>query len=672
MAIQNRRGAYTNFDPTKMKPGEFAIVQSGDPNSNDGKAVYICTQSGVVRRLVSELEVGDLVYNAISDVIPQVDVIPTQGSANAVSSGGVYEALHNTDTTLSQSGHAADAKAAGERFDVVESASESAFYISRQYVDMSKSISDKRYGAINISLYDDTGYYVIPGIPLKAGTYYYKDIIAAFSHYIYSGEESINTFSGSGRISGSITFESDVVIYLTSNSSYGNIMFADDVLPQSYVYGVYDVSLKDGLIDIDDTLSQNGACADSKLVGTLFGVNGFQFLKESDFVPNTRYGTTNVTAVSANGYFTIPSIALKAGTYYFRNIYTDFSHVVNKSTGVRTSLSSLVGAGRVSGSVTIEYDFYLYITANTTYDTLSYGKVVWSNYPYHAMGNNRVYGLFGTRPDSNRYSENVQPVFTVEKDGKGDFATIKEALETAVLYPNSIVKVGQGTFDLIEEFGADYFANLGSVGNSGLQLYNDITVEFTGNTLVTCHYTGSNSNVMKYFSPFNLKKSAGCFGGFTLKNLHLECSNVRYGVHDESNASNLPYKNKYFNCNIKVDNRNNTAFSARQCIGGGLGSASEIIIRDCVFESVVNSGTSGTGIVSYHNGGTGRSDIIIKDCYFKGKDTIKASWHGTSTKISTMTVSGCSVGSAPYCVSEASGDTIENMELIAWNNEIHA
>lgn len=43
-----------------------------------------------------------------------IDSTPTQGSSNAVSSGGVYEALHNTDTTLTQSGQAADAKVVGD------------------------------------------------------------------------------------------------------------------------------------------------------------------------------------------------------------------------------------------------------------------------------------------------------------------------------------------------------------------------------------------------------------------------------------------------------------------------------------------------------------------------------------------------------------------------------
>ena len=80
MAIQNRRGVYTDFDPTKMKPGEFAIVQSGDPNSTDGKAVYICTTTGVVRRLVSELELGDLVDDAMAEALAtKVDKVTGMG-----------------------------------------------------------------------------------------------------------------------------------------------------------------------------------------------------------------------------------------------------------------------------------------------------------------------------------------------------------------------------------------------------------------------------------------------------------------------------------------------------------------------------------------------------------------------------------------------------------------
>ena len=59
MAIQNRRGAYADFDPSKLKPGEYAIVQSGDPSTTEGDAIYICIKSGTVRRLATADEVND-------------------------------------------------------------------------------------------------------------------------------------------------------------------------------------------------------------------------------------------------------------------------------------------------------------------------------------------------------------------------------------------------------------------------------------------------------------------------------------------------------------------------------------------------------------------------------------------------------------------------------------
>lgn len=56
MAIQNRRGSYTNFDPTKMVAGEFAIVQQNDPSVSDGKSVYIAFSPNDVKRLATHEE----------------------------------------------------------------------------------------------------------------------------------------------------------------------------------------------------------------------------------------------------------------------------------------------------------------------------------------------------------------------------------------------------------------------------------------------------------------------------------------------------------------------------------------------------------------------------------------------------------------------------------------
>ena len=58
MAIQLRRGAYANFDPTKMKPGEVGVVQSGDPIASDGKAAYVAFSAGDVKRLATHDELA--------------------------------------------------------------------------------------------------------------------------------------------------------------------------------------------------------------------------------------------------------------------------------------------------------------------------------------------------------------------------------------------------------------------------------------------------------------------------------------------------------------------------------------------------------------------------------------------------------------------------------------
>lgn len=53
MAIQHRRGQFPQFDPTRLVPGEWAIVLSGDPATSDGRAAYICFAAGSVKRVAT-------------------------------------------------------------------------------------------------------------------------------------------------------------------------------------------------------------------------------------------------------------------------------------------------------------------------------------------------------------------------------------------------------------------------------------------------------------------------------------------------------------------------------------------------------------------------------------------------------------------------------------------
>lgn len=51
MAIQMRRGEYEEFNPAKLLPGEWAVVQESDPAAKDGASVYMAFAAGKVKRL---------------------------------------------------------------------------------------------------------------------------------------------------------------------------------------------------------------------------------------------------------------------------------------------------------------------------------------------------------------------------------------------------------------------------------------------------------------------------------------------------------------------------------------------------------------------------------------------------------------------------------------------
>lgn len=74
MAIRHRRGDYNNFEPQKMVAGEFAYVNSSDPNTDDGKAVYATFPGGIIKRLCTYNEVSGLVEQAetIKDEVNQI------------------------------------------------------------------------------------------------------------------------------------------------------------------------------------------------------------------------------------------------------------------------------------------------------------------------------------------------------------------------------------------------------------------------------------------------------------------------------------------------------------------------------------------------------------------------------------------------------------------------
>ena len=261
-------------------------------------------------------------------------------------------------------------------------------------------------------------------------------------------------------------------------------------------------------------------------------------------------------------------------------------------------------------------------------------------------------------------------VYHVEKDGSGDFNKLIDAIEYAEKWMDSVIYIGDGTWDLLSELGSEYVESA-SNSKRGIYLKNRIHLIGSSRSLITAHYKGSNQQTKTWLAPFN----SGEYG-FTLENITLESSNLRYSVHDERDTSAEPYTNKYIDCNFKTDNSNG---GLRQCIGGGLGRDGHIFIRGCIFNSVTANHNSA---VSYHNtwykGGTGKSFIDIQNSYVKGTGTFRFSWFGDSTEMTQVLCANNSVGSQIQFIQETTDTSlgvaidIVNMELFAWNNEVRA
>lgn len=96
MAIQTRRGAYDDFDPAKMLPGELATVTSGDPGADDGRSVYACFAAGDVKRMATYEDMEENIDQATQDVQEAFSAQLTQKISQA-------------DTAISQAQTAASA-----------------------------------------------------------------------------------------------------------------------------------------------------------------------------------------------------------------------------------------------------------------------------------------------------------------------------------------------------------------------------------------------------------------------------------------------------------------------------------------------------------------------------------------------------------------------------------
>lgn len=353
-------------------------------------------------------------------------------------------------------------------------------------------------------------------------------------------------------------------------------------------------------------------------------------------------GTTSATLIDPNSYKSkLPNINdCKNGSTYILNF-------ANGSTDIPLNLpfSSIP-------------DSLLFLT---TFISGSYGyqelKPANNKYLYRRMyagGWNDWYLVYGNTIEG----ESVLSI----NETTGLLKGLKECYSKG--YKKLIVEAGE--YNIISEYesyyGSDYFTNYVNYSTSdkfdrGLWL-EDIEVIFNPGAKVVCNYTGTNTNVKDYFSPFAVGNNV------VIDGLILDSSNCRYGIHPDYNTGSTRSYMKIINSDLK----HTKSATNSQCIGAGFGIHVDWLIENTIFRNSYN-----TAVLKVHNNVSqeAQSKLIIKNCYVENKGYFEFNHYSTSTKKSSVIISGCSFVNEPVLDYETSSSK-ENMELIVFNNEIRS
>lgn len=84
MAIQMRRGPYTQFDPSRLLPGEWAIVEEDAPDATGGRAAYMCFAPGEVKRVATVEDMATIIANAEPELVHAVQRVAEDNEAARV------------------------------------------------------------------------------------------------------------------------------------------------------------------------------------------------------------------------------------------------------------------------------------------------------------------------------------------------------------------------------------------------------------------------------------------------------------------------------------------------------------------------------------------------------------------------------------------------------------
>lgn len=476
-------------------------------------------------------------------------------------------------------------------------------------------------GVITTASGNDT--IIFDEIVVPAGKYYFKYIYGYFSFYKTNGGNLVKlTLDTSNRWTGEVTFSDVTTLYLTAHK-----LFIDN-------------SVLSNNAKVAET-GENVCDINNDSLGNVIS-KGVQYIDTANMTDG-KYYTNNggqIGTGNGTGNTILAALNLKAGTYYYKNIYAYFSFIANVGGGL-TQISSNQGSN-VSGSFTLQYNQTVYISVKTA-----------SKYIASLSNMDGIIDMFvGEKHFINpdimaNYSAKSEVERThkivVKKDGTGNYTTLKEALSACVGADSMnryVVEIHSGEYDVLDELGGTTFLNsiTASSGNRlGLTVPGYTSIVGVGD--VTLLYlpddSVSNAYTTQDVAPLEV------YGNTKIENIKIKAKNCRYCVHDETN-NNARYndsKHEYVNCIFTHLGNKAGTWGSPAAIASGTSSGCSYSYTNCVlsvpnwtpwsmhnnenqksinvsFDGVVFNGASSEGSIrfGYYKKNTSENSVFFKNC----------------------------------------------------------
>ena len=150
MAIQMRRGAYEQFDPSKMKAGEWAVSTDSDTKKQQ---IWMCFAPGIVKRMGTvedfDVEIQRLIQNYLDGMAQSVSQAQKSAQTASQKASEVAQASEKIDTAVSKANTAT--KAANE---AAQRAEQQAGLIEQKANGRGITFSVTSAGLLNVSKED--------------------------------------------------------------------------------------------------------------------------------------------------------------------------------------------------------------------------------------------------------------------------------------------------------------------------------------------------------------------------------------------------------------------------------------------------------------------------------------------------------------------------------------